>query len=88
MSYTSGEFASQVILIFITKAQRILNETISHLPQNTNLAYNPKEEEFLSYCRQKYGGDLYRETVTEDKTFSFLYFQAYRQPKKRGRKKR
>jgi hypothetical protein len=51
-------------------------------PKNTNDQYRPKILEFKAFCRLKYAGE--GETiVTLEKVHKFLFYQAYRQKRKR-----
>ena len=80
MSFTSG--------IFATQAQRVLRDTRLDIPINTNRAYGPKEKEFLAFAREIFSNQALPDIVTEEKVFAFLFYQAYRSPKKRGRRRR
>ena len=80
MACTSGSFAVQ--------AQRILHHEDQLTRRNTNLAYGRKGQEFLAFCQAVYSEHEFPTTVTEEKVFGFLYYQAYRQARKRGRKRR
>ena len=80
MSFTSGQYAAQ--------AQRVLCDALLDIPLNTNKAYKPKETEFLQFARTVFSDHPIPDIVTEEKVFAFLYYQAYRRPKKRGRSKR
>ena len=54
-------------------------------PKNTTSAYEPKQEEFRQFCRQKQYQD--GETVTEDKLLLFLVEEVvYRPLRSRSRK--
>jgi hypothetical protein len=79
--FTTGDFSQQ--------AQSILKESQVMMPKNTRLAYDRKMLEFKAFCNFKFNhlppAALY--TVTEDKTFSFLYYQAHRPIRARGRSK-
>ena len=79
--YTTGRFAQQ--------ARQVWAENQSMTKANTAKAYDPKVIEFKSFCDAVFV-DLPVETrctVTEEKTFAFLYYQAYRTVRKRGRKR-
>ena len=80
MSFTTG--------IFATQAQRVLEDTRLDIPVNTNRAYGPKEKEFIAFAREIFSNQALPDIVTEEKVFAFLYYQAYRSPKKRGRRRR
>ncbi|KAI8834181.1 hypothetical protein BJ741DRAFT_565676, partial [Chytriomyces cf. hyalinus JEL632] len=56
------------------------------MPVNTQLAYNRKGAEFLAYCREIFAEQAIPITVTEEKLFGFLYYQAHRPQCKRGKK--
>ena len=72
--YTSGAYAEH--------ARRVLRDDADGVPRNTLLAYERKGAEFQEFCVQIHG-DL---TVTEEKVFSFLYYQCYRKTR-RGTKR-
>jgi hypothetical protein len=76
MSYTSGKFSKH--------AQKVLKEDIDGIPKNTRLAYDSKAREFLGFCKCVYGNmESYNVcTVTEEKLFAFLFYQAYRNERK------
>jgi hypothetical protein len=80
MSYTQGPWAGQ--------AQRILRANEENRPPNTDKAYDGKLEEFKSFCDMQYQNDGYPRLITEAKLFIFLYYHAYRQARKRGKRKR
>ena len=79
MAFTSGRFAVQ--------AQRILEQEEQLTRRNTKLAYDCKGKEFLEFCQAAYSHHEIPTTVTEEKVFGFLYYQAYRRCRKRGRKR-
>ena len=76
MSFVNGIYAEQ--------AQSVLNESNKNRKRNTQLAYDPKVEEFKLFCEYKYSTKPFPHCVTEEKVFGFLYFQAYRDLRKRG----
>ena len=80
MSFTSGPYASQ--------AQIIQANSYSFERENTSKSYDPKIEEFKDFCLYEYPGSDYPTIVTEEKTFAFLYYQAYRKLRPRGGKKK
>ena len=51
---------------------------------NTRRCYAPKKLEFLQFCHSVFSDNENPETVTEDKVFIFLFYQAYI-AKKKGR---
>ncbi|KAJ3398967.1 hypothetical protein HDU80_008411 [Chytriomyces hyalinus] len=57
------------------------------MPVNTRLAYDRKGAEFLAYCRDIFAEQAIPITVTEEKLFGFLYYQAHRPQCKRGKKR-
>lgn len=79
MSFTSGPFAVQ--------AQRILDQEERLTRRNTKIAYDRKGKEFLAFCKAVYSSQDIPTTVTEEKVFGFLFYQAYRPCRKRGRKR-
>ena len=80
MAFTSGSFAVQ--------AQRILDHEEQLTRRNTRLAYDRKTQEFVAFCNSMYSTHEFPTTVTEEKVFGFLYYQAYRKTRRRGRKRR
>jgi hypothetical protein len=76
MSFVNGIYAEQ--------AQSVLNESNKNRKRNTQLAYDPKVEEFKLFCEYKYSTKPFPHCVTEEKVFGFLYFQAYRDLRRRG----
>jgi hypothetical protein len=78
MSYTSGQFVKQ--------ANHILNESNTHVPINTLLAYDGKIEEFKDFSSKVFPDINFCGLVTEEKFFAFLFYQLYRKPRKRGKK--
>jgi hypothetical protein len=53
---------------------------------NTKKAYDPKIEEFKEFCNDQFSHNDFRSCVTEE--FAFLYYQAFREIRRRGRKRR
>ena len=47
--------------------------------KNTLRCYKPKQFKFLQFCESVYHQDVQPKLVTEDKVFTFLFYQAYRQ---------
>eukprot|EP00536_Pseudo-nitzschia_multiseries_P001748 jgi/Psemu1/3973/gm1.3973_g len=80
MSYTSGSFA--------TAAQLVATDDTDGIPRNTKLAYDRKGTEFIQFCQTTiFENTDYPLTVRGDKVFGFLFYQAYRARRKRGRRK-
>ena len=68
-----------------TNSQNILAMIRASRPKNTASAYEPKQEEFRQFCRQKHYQD--GETVTEDKLLLFLVDKVVHRPlRSRSRK--
>jgi Centromere DNA-binding protein complex CBF3 subunit, domain 2 len=59
-----------------------LNE--SFRPTNTSKAHNPKIEEFFGFCDDLYADDPYKYNLNYEKVYRFMFFQAFRELKKRG----
>ena len=55
--------------------------------ENTKKIYDPKLEEYREYCRSEYKHEDAPYTVTRNKVWWFMLYQAMRKPKKRGGKK-
>ena len=72
---------------YTAQSRMIQEQRTKDKRKNTSLAYDPKGNEFLSFCRQKYPAQPFPELVTEEKLFIFLYYQSYRGARKRGRRK-
>lgn len=49
-------------------------------PTNTDIAYDPKKEEFLQFCDSVFGHlqPEYRRSVTPEKAYMFCWYQAFR----------
>ena len=67
-------------------AQVVRNFTVAHRPQNTQKAYDPKNDEYVDFCNHAYSshGISTRYTVTTEKLFLFLFYHAFREQYKRG----
>jgi hypothetical protein len=64
---------------------RAVNDLItSARPTNTRKAFDPKQKEFEGFCDYLYGNDMYRYNLTFEKVFKFMYYQSFREQKKRG----
>jgi hypothetical protein len=50
----------------------------NHRPLNTKLAYEGKVAEYKAFCNAFYGCNAYSHTVTSNKLFRFLFYQAFR----------
>ena len=79
--------------------QEVLAQTIRNLVKETKKdddnqtekAYNPKIAEFKEYCDFQYGGiekENGRYKVNSVKAHSFIYYHAFREQKKRGKKRK
>ena len=53
-------------------------------PHNTKRLYNATRLVFIDFCQQLYHGDA---TVTDDKLFAFMWYEAFRKKKTTKRKK-
>ncbi|KAG7338737.1 hypothetical protein IV203_001225 [Nitzschia inconspicua] len=53
-------------------------------PENTKKAYLPKLKEWFQYCDHVYPTDPYKYNMNFDKIYLFMFFQTFRQQKKRG----
>ena len=64
--------------------------TAQHRVENTAAAYDPKAVEYEQFCNYQYAGSHVssRYTVTTEKVFDFLFYQAFRDKYGRGGKKR
>jgi hypothetical protein len=82
MSFTSGRWARH--------AQHTLCERDENVKRNTSIAYDPKGIEFANFCKEVYSSQdqAIIQTVTEEKVFSFLFYQSIRPKKTRGGGKR
>ena len=56
-------------------------------PDNTALAYDPKEEEWRQFCAHVYKNDSTAIILNGDRVYRFLFYQCFRELKKRGGKK-
>jgi hypothetical protein len=68
----------------------IFHHQMETRPENTRRAYNPKVIEFYQYCNQVYKNvpDTERFLLTSDNTYNFILYQAMREKKKAGGRKR
>ena len=82
--FTNGQYSRQ--------AQLVQQNEAAIVPENTLIAYEPKGQEFIQFCELVYGltgnNVVPVVTVTEEKVFAFLFFQAFRPQRKRGRKRK
>ena len=62
-----------------TQSQRVLKDSDINKAQNTECAYDPKVLEFLQFCTSLYGNIPSSRIVDEEKSFAFLFYQAYRE---------
>ncbi len=53
-------------------------------PENTRKAYEPKMKEYFEFCKTVYPNDPHFNILTREKMYRFMYFQAFREKKKRG----
>ena len=53
-------------------------------PENTKKAYEPKMKEYFEFCKTVYPTDPHFNILNRDKMYRFMYFQAFREKKKRG----
>jgi hypothetical protein len=56
-------------------------------PESIKNVYDNKKKEYELYCEVVYPDDQFKYTVDADKTYAFLYYQAHRLQKKRGKPK-
>jgi hypothetical protein len=56
-------------------------------PDSIKNVYDNKKKEYELYCEVVYPDDQFKYTVDADKTYAFLYYQAHRLQKKRGKPK-
>lgn len=56
-------------------------------PDSIKNVYDNKKKEYELYCELVYPDDQFKYTVDADKTYAFLYYQAHRLQKKRGKPK-
>eukprot|EP00536_Pseudo-nitzschia_multiseries_P016145 jgi/Psemu1/45057/gm1.45057_g len=79
MSYTSD--------IFVKAAWHVQQDDLDGILTNTQIAYGRKGVlEFLQYCTTMFGYLDYPQTVTKQKVFGFLCYQAYQTQRRRGQK--
>lgn len=53
-------------------------------PENTKKAFEPKMKEYFEFCKTVYPHDPHFNILNRDKMYRFMYFQAFREKKKRG----
>ena len=68
----------------------VQNINLQTRKENTTKAYDPKAQEYYSFCNYRYSSvfEGTRYTVTTDKVLEFLFYQAMRPKYNRGGKKR
>ena len=72
-----------------TLQQRMINRALDqNRPKNTKVAYAGKQVEFVDYCNAIHSGETYPTTINEAKLFDFLFYQAYRNLRPRGKKRK
>ena len=74
---------------YIAQSQLVLRSEAAQVPENTLLAYS-KDTEFIEYCESVHSGSPISPAthITEEKAFAFLFYQAFRSQRKRGRKRK
>jgi Centromere DNA-binding protein complex CBF3 subunit, domain 2 len=53
-------------------------------PVNSQRVYEPKINEFEQFCDLNYSRDAYKYNVDNNKVYHFMFYQAFREQKKRG----
>ena len=57
-------------------------------PENTKKALEPKMKEYFHFCSLVYPSDQCSQILTKDRVYRFMYYQAFREKKKSGGKRR
>ena len=53
-------------------------------PENTRKQFGPKMAEYFEFCKAVYPGDEHSSILAREKMYRFLYYQSFREKKKRG----
>jgi hypothetical protein len=56
-------------------------------PENTKKAFDPKMTEYFAFCKLVSPNDPHCTVLEHDKMYQFMYYQAFREHKKRGRQR-
>jgi len=71
----------------VVMQQHVENQRSDIRPDSIKNVYDNKKKEYELYCEVVYPDDQFKYTVDADKTYAFLYYQAHRLQKKRGKPK-
>jgi Centromere DNA-binding protein complex CBF3 subunit, domain 2 len=55
--------------------------------KNTAKAFDPKTKEYEEFCEHVYKDDPFKYNVNEEKCYQFMFYQAFREQKKKGGKR-
>lgn len=70
----------------VQMARSVLNLNDAMRSGNSKNCTDGKTKEFFAFCQSLYPHDPYTNVITRDKLYKFLFYQAFRQVKKRGGK--
>ena len=65
-------------------AEYVQNVRTVDRPENSQKAYEPKIREFEHFCELNYVNDIYKYNLDAEKVYHFMFYQAFREKRKRG----
>ena len=64
--------------------QAVLHQISAGRPTSTKKAHDSKINEYYEYCQSVYSSDPFCNNLDHEKVFFFMFYQAMREPRKRG----
>ena len=64
--------------------QTVLRITSEYRPDSTSSIYDAKSQEYFQYCTRLYLNDPYAMVLGQYKVYQFIFYQSFRDQKKRG----
>jgi hypothetical protein len=64
--------------------QTVLRITSEYRPDSSTTIYDAKSNEYFQYCTSLYPNDPYSKVLSQYKVYRFIFYQAFRNAKKRG----
>jgi hypothetical protein len=66
--------------------QLVLRITNEYRPDSRSTIYDAKSNEYFQYCASLYPTDPYAKVLSQYKVYRFIFYQSFRDQKKRGGK--
>jgi hypothetical protein len=66
--------------------QTVLRITYEYRPDSTTTVYDSKSNKYFQYCTSFYPNDPYAKVLSQYKVYRFMFYQSFRNQKKRGGK--